>query len=453
MSNRMNIVIVGHVDHGKSTLIGRLLADTKSLPEGKLEQVKALCEKNSKPFEYAFLLDALQDEQDQGITIDTARVFFKSQKREYIIIDAPGHIEFLKNMISGASRADAAVLLIDAHEGIAENSKRHAYMLSLLGIKQIAVAVNKMDLVNYDQNIFNDIKTRFTIYLEQIEIEPTAFLPVSAREGINLNSDAFETDWFKGETLLGTLDSFEKEKDPEKNIFRMYLQGIYKFSGHNNKKRIYAGTINSGNINVGDEITFYPSGKTSQVNSIESFNTEQKFSAAAGEAIGLTLTEELYVQPTELVCKSSERSPHLTDKFKVNIFWMGRNPLEVNKEYKLKIGTQKITAEIVEIEDVINSSELVKIEGSEKVDKNEVAKCVIQTNVKLPFDVVDELEQTSRFVLVDEYDIAGGGIIVSAVDEVVKNNTSNKYSEFELSLNKLIREHFPHWQLAPLKGD
>ena len=154
MKERMNIVIVGHVDHGKSTLVGRLLADTNSLPNGKLEQVKKTCERNSKPFEYAFLLDALKDEQSQGITIDTARIFFKSPKREYIIIDAPGHIEFLKNMISGAARAEAAVLLIDANEGIAENSKRHAYMLSMLGIKQVVVAVNKMDLVSYDKNIF-----------------------------------------------------------------------------------------------------------------------------------------------------------------------------------------------------------------------------------------------------------------------------------------------------------
>src|SRR3954464_4967600 len=153
---RMNIVIVGHVDHGKSTVIGRLLADTHSLPDGKLEQVRAQCELNSKPFEYAFLLDALKDEQAQGITIDTARTFFKSGKRDYIIIDAPGHIEFLKNMVTGAARAEAAVLVIDAKEGIRENSKRHGYLLSMLGIKQIAVVVNKMDLVGYSKTAFED---------------------------------------------------------------------------------------------------------------------------------------------------------------------------------------------------------------------------------------------------------------------------------------------------------
>ena len=153
----MNIVIVGHVDHGKSTIIGRLLADTGSLPEGKLESVKEMCRRNSKPFEYAFLLDALKDEQAQGITIDSARCFFKTEKRNYIIIDAPGHIEFLKNMVTGAARAEAALIVIDAKEGVRENSKRHRYLLSMLGIKQITVLVNKMDLSDYSHTRFQEI--------------------------------------------------------------------------------------------------------------------------------------------------------------------------------------------------------------------------------------------------------------------------------------------------------
>src|SRR6056297_1145800 len=175
----MNLVFVGHVDHGKSTIIGRMLADTGSLPEGKLEQVKENCKRNSKPFEYAFLLDALKDEQSQGITIDSARVFFETDKRRYLILDAPGHIEFLKNMITGASRAEAACLVIDANEGIQENSKRHGYLLSMLGIKQIVVLVNKMDLVDYDKEIYKSIVNDYTDFLEEIDIEPKCFIPVS----------------------------------------------------------------------------------------------------------------------------------------------------------------------------------------------------------------------------------------------------------------------------------
>src|SRR5580765_7259701 len=167
-AEQMNIVIVGHVDHGKSTVVGRLFADTGSLPEGKLDAVRKECQRTGKPFEYAFLLDALSDEQDQGITIDTARSFFKTGKRDYIIIDAPGHIEFLKNMISGAARAEAAVLVIDAKEGVRENSRRHGYILSMLGIKEVIVCVNKMDLVKYDQDHFDAIEREYRGFLEGI---------------------------------------------------------------------------------------------------------------------------------------------------------------------------------------------------------------------------------------------------------------------------------------------
>src|SRR5210317_1708801 len=171
----MNIVVVGHVDHGKSTVVGRMLSDTDSLPEGKLEQVKENCKRNSKPFEYAFLLDALKDEQAQGITIDTARVFFSTKTRDYIILDAPGHIEFLKNMVTGASRAEAALLVIDADEGVQENSRRHGYMISMLGIKQIAVVINKMDLVDYSKDVFDKIVTEYTAFLNEINIKPVTF--------------------------------------------------------------------------------------------------------------------------------------------------------------------------------------------------------------------------------------------------------------------------------------
>ena len=453
MKERMNIVIVGHVDHGKSTLIGRLLADTGALPQGKLEQIKNLCERNSKPFEYAFLLDALKDEQSQGITIDTARIFFKSQKRDYIIIDAPGHIEFLKNMISGAARAEAALLLIDAHEGIAENSKRHAYMLSLLGIKQIAVVVNKMDLVGYSKSVFESVKENFTKHLHQVGIEPVAYIPTSAREGVNLNEHSELTPWYTGATLLEILDSFDKQKPSDEKRFRMFLQGIYKFAGHNNERRIFAGTINSGKISVGDEITFLPSGKKSTVRSIESFNTPVKQTAKAGEPVGFTLTEEVYVQPTELMFKEPEGTPKFADRFRVNIFWMGKNALSLNKKYKLKIGTQSVKAEIEEIEHVLNTAELQSFDKPLQVLRNEVAQCIIRTEKPVPFDLVGQDESTSRFVLVDYYDIAGGGIITSAVDGQNTSSGKVRIPEFEVALYKLIREHFPHWQLAPLEEE
>ena len=250
----VNIVFVGHVDHGKSTLIGRLLADTDSLPKGKLEQVKAVCAANAKPFEYAFLLDALKDEQSQGITIDTARCFFKTDKRHYIIIDAPGHIEFLKNMITGAARAEAGLLLIDAKEGVQENSRRHGFMLSLLGIKQIVVLVNKMDLVDYDQTVFNNIVEEYKQFLSEIKVDPIAFVPVSAFEGENLISNSDKMPWYQDKPVLDWIDSFQKEKEKKDKPFRLPVQDIYKFTESNDDRRIVAGSVLTGTAKVGDDV-------------------------------------------------------------------------------------------------------------------------------------------------------------------------------------------------------
>ena len=243
---RMNIVIVGHVDHGKSTVVGRLLADTGSLPDGKLDSVRAFCERNSRPFEYAFLLDALKDEQAQGITIDTARTFFKSGKRDYIIIDAPGHIEFLKNMVTGAARAESAVLVIDAKEGIRENSKRHGYLLSMLGIKQIAVVVNKMDLVDYSKTAFEDIRDEYIAFLARIGATPKFFIPISAFNGENLIAPSDKMPWYKGHDLLSAMDAFEKEPPKANQPFRMPIQDIYKFTSLGDDRRIVSGRVESG---------------------------------------------------------------------------------------------------------------------------------------------------------------------------------------------------------------
>src|SRR5271167_143270 len=269
---QMNVVIVGHVDHGKSTLVGRLLADTGSLPEGKLEAVRARCRQIAKPFEYAFLLDALKDEQAQGITIDTARSFFKSDKRDYIIIDAPGHIEFLKNMISGAARAEAAILLIDAHEGIKENSRRHGYMMRFLGIKNIAVCVNKMDLVNYDQKVFEQIKTDYTKFLKEIDLAPKAFIPIAAFHGDNMISLSKNMPWYKGGSVLDVLDSFEKAAPRDLLPFRMPVQDIYKFTEEGDERRIVAGRVETGSIKIGEEVILLPSGKKNRIKSVEYFN-------------------------------------------------------------------------------------------------------------------------------------------------------------------------------------
>lgn len=410
----MNVVFVGHVDHGKSTIIGRLLADTNSLPEGKLEQVKETCRRNSKPFEYAFLLDALKDEQSQGITIDSARCFFKSQKRNYIILDAPGHKEFLKNMITGAARAEAALLVIDASEGIQENSRRHGYMLAMLGIKQIAVLINKMDLVDYKKDVFDSIVAEYSEFLSQINLKPQAFIPVSGMQGDNIAFLSKRMPWYSGKTVLEMLDSFENEKLPEDKPFRMPVQDVYKFTKSGDNRRIVAGTIVTGKLCVGDEIVFYPSGKRSRVKTIEAFNSEPQKEATAGYATGFTMEEQVYVKRGEVACLANEKAPNIATRIMVSLFWLGREPMVRGKEYSLKLGTAKVGVKLEEVKLVLDSSTLERVH-KDKIERYDVAECILRTDKPIAFDLAHEINQTSRFVIVDNYQIAGGGIIHEAL--------------------------------------
>ena len=413
----MNIVIVGHVDHGKSTVIGRLLADTASLPEGKLEAVRELCRRTDKPFEYAFLLDALKDERSQGITIDTARCFFKTEKRKYIIIDAPGHIEFLKNMITGASRADAALLVIDAKEGICENSRRHGYMLSMLGIKQIAVLVNKLDLFDEGERrqAYNSIVSGYSKFLGEIKMYASRYIPISAALGENIAQRGKSMPWYEGETVLEVLDSFKESLQPDGLPMRMWVQDVYKFTSGNDNRRIVAGTISSGVLKVKDEIMFMPSGKKTFVKSIETFNEKPRTSVSSGYATGFCMSEQIYVKRGELITIIGQTPPKTGTRIKASVFWLGKEPLVANKAYKLKIGSAQRECKIEKIIKVLNAATL---ESSEKgqVKRHEVAECIIHLDRPSAFDVEASIPDTERFVIVDDYEISGGGIITGLLN-------------------------------------
>ena len=416
-AQRMNIVIVGHVDHGKSTVIGRLLADTHSLPEGKLEQVRAQCELNSRPFEYAFLLDALKDEQAQGITIDAARVFFKSRQRPYLILDAPGHIEFLKNMITGASRAEAALLVIDAAEGVQENSRRHGYMVSLLGLRQLAVVVNKMDLVKWDRAVYDRIVQEYGAFLDQVGIKPSAFIPVSGRGGDNIADRSANLSWYDGPTVLGALDAFHTEPPPVERSFRMAVQDVYKFTKQGDDRRIVAGTIDSGAVAVGDTVVFYPSGKKSRVKTIEAFNRPTQSRAVAGSQVGFTLQEQIYITRGELAALEREPRPQVTTRLRVSLFWLGKDPMVKRKEYLLKLGTMRVTMRLEEILRVMDASTLGPTEQAAAVQRHDVAECVLKLDRAIACDLAEDVASTSRFVIVDDYEIRGGGIVREALSD------------------------------------
>jgi len=413
---QMDIVVVGHVDHGKSTVIGRLMADTGSLPEGKLEQVKAMCERNARPFEYAFLLDALKSEQAQGITIDTARCFFKTAKRRYIIHDAPGHIEFLKNMVTGAARAEAALLVIDAHEGIQENSRRHGYILSMLGLRQVAVLVNKMDLVNYGCAVFERIREEYTEFLKGLGVNPLRFIPVSARDGVNISTRSPEMEWYDGPAVLKQVDEFVKFTGDADRPFRMPVQDIYKFTADGDDRRIIAGTVETGSLCVGDEVVFLPSGKSSTVKSIEAFAAAAPDKIRAGQAVGFTLDKQIYVKGGELAVRADESLSRTGVRFRANIFWMAHGPMVAEKRYKLKIGAARVPVELVEIRNILDASELSSLKGKGQIDRHDVGECVLETTRPVAFDLSKEIEKTARFVIVDNYEIVGCGIVLEQIE-------------------------------------
>ena len=416
-TQRMNIVIVGHVDHGKSTVIGRLLADTHSLPEGKLEQIRAQCELNSKPFEYAFLLDALKDEQAQGITIDAARVFFKSGVRPYLILDAPGHIEFLKNMITGAARAEAALLVIDAAEGVQENSRRHGYMVSMLGVRQLAVVVNKMDLVGWDRAVYERIVREYGAFLEQVGIRPSGFIPVSGRGGDNIADRSANLPWYDGPTVLDALDAFHSEPAPVNQPFRMPVQDVYKFTKQGDDRRIVSGTVDAGSMKVGDQVIFFPSGKRSRVKSIEGFNQAAQTRVEAGQAVGFTLQEQIYITRGEVATLEHEPRPQASTRLRVSLFWLGKEPMVKRKEYLLKLGTARVTARIEEVLRVMDASTLDTAEQRTAVQRHDVAECVLKLDRAIACDLAADIPTTSRFVIVDDFEIRGGGIVREALPD------------------------------------
>jgi bifunctional enzyme CysN/CysC len=403
---QFKIVVVGHVDHGKSTLIGRLLYDTGSLPPGKEEELRAASAKRGVAVEWSFLLDAFQAERDQAVTIDTTQIWFKTKARDYVIIDAPGHREFLKNMVSGAASADAAILVIDAVEGVREQSRRHGYLLHLLGIRQVAVVVNKMDLVDFNQSRFAEVSRDITEYLGEIGITPAFIVPISAREGDNIAGASQANRWYTGPTVLEALDRFHSVTMPLDQPLRFPIQDVYKFD----QRRILAGRVESGVLQVGDRLLFSPSNKVARVRSIEAWNVDSApVAARAGESVGITLDEQLFVERGELA-SHRQNPPQLTTVFRATLFWMGHDPLEIGKTYKLKLATQDARVTVQSIERIVDTDTLAGRSGA-VVERNAVAEVVLRSRRVLVLDEFRSITRTGRCVLVDGYDTVAGGVI------------------------------------------
>ncbi len=407
----LKIVFVGHVDHGKSTLIGRILHDTDSLPDGKIDMIKKACAAEGMEFEFAFLLDALLEEQKQNVTIDTTEIAFRTSRRNYVIIDAPGHKEFLKNMITGASRADAAVLVIAADEGVREQSRRHAYLLRLLGIKQLIVVVNKMDLAEFSEKRFAEVESEYRKFLIDLSLEVRAFIPTSAKTGENVARASEKIKWYRGPTVLEALDLFEPRKADVDLPLRFCVQDVYRFD----QRRIVAGRIETGTLRVGDGLVFSPANKSSVVATIERWNAPTDGAAMSGDSIGITLSEQIFVERGYVASHQSD-TPIETNRFHADLFWIVREPLRVGRLYNLRLATQEVKCQVVSIEQVMDSSTLeAKIDKCEQLERNEVGRLTIQTRGPLVIDNHERIPNLGRFVIVEEGGIRGGGTIFGGV--------------------------------------
>jgi bifunctional enzyme CysN/CysC len=405
---QVRIVIVGHVDHGKSTLVGRLLHETGSLPDGKLEMLKEVSARRGMPFEWSFLLDALQTERDQGITIDTTQIRFRTKSRDVILIDAPGHAEFLRNMITGASQADGAVLIIDALEGVRDQTRRHGYLLHLLGVKQVAVVVNKMDRVDFFAARFQEISDEISAHLIALGVTPTAVIPISARDGDGVSERTPRIGWYNGLTVVEALDALTPAHALDELALRLPVQAIYKFDD----RRIVAGRIESGQLGAGDEIVIMPAGKLAKIRSVESWPaTPVSGPQGAGRSVGITLDRELFIERGDVIGHVGT-APRDTRRIHARIFWLHDQPLKPGAAILLRLGTKETRATIVAIEKAVDPGDLASVE-TKAIARNHVGEIDISLAQPLAADTYADNPRTGRLVIEVNGRIAGGGLVLS----------------------------------------
>jgi bifunctional enzyme CysN/CysC len=405
---QVRIVIVGHVDHGKSTLVGRLLHETGSLPEGKLDMLKAVSARRGMPFEWSFLLDALQTERDQGITIDTTQIRFRTGSRDIVLIDAPGHAEFLRNMITGASQADGAVLIIDALEGVRDQTRRHGYLLHLLGIKQVAIVVNKMDRVDFSAARFKEISDEISAHLTGLGVTPSAVIPISARDGDGVAVRTPRIGWYDGPTVVEALDALEPARPLEQLALRLPVQAVYKFDD----RRIIAGRIESGHLATGDEIVIMPAGKIAKIKTVESWPvTPVKGRQGAGRSVGITLDRELFLERGDIIAHAGQ-SPRDTRRLRARIFWLHDQPLSKGEQILVRLGTREGRASVVAIEKAVDPGELSSHETT-SIARNHVGEIDISFSQPIAADAYADNPRTGRLVIEVNGRIAGGGLVLS----------------------------------------
>jgi len=410
------IVVVGHVDHGKSTLVGRLLHDTDSLTEGRLRQLATESTRRNLCDEWSFVLDSLQIERDQGITVDTTQIWFRSAKRRYVIIDAPGHAEFLRNMLTGASQADAAILVIDALQGLSEQTRRHALLLHLIGIRQLVVAVNKMDLIGHDPLRFAAAVAPIRAYLAQLGFDAPEIIPISARHGDNVVTRAPALAWFNGPTLIEALDALRAGHGAQGGPLRIPVQDVYR----RGDRRVVVGRVESGTVAAGDAVRVGP-GRTVRIAAFEEWGgATPRTRASAGDSVAFVLAEEAFVERGSVIT-AADAAPSEASLLAVRLFWLAAQPLRAGTRLRLRIATATCDAHVSAIERVFDLDS-ASDHPSEAVGSGEIATVALRLPTPIAADRFAENAALGRGVLSSDGRVVAGFVVEHVVQTAARRS-------------------------------
>jgi sulfate adenylyltransferase subunit 1 len=446
----LRFLTCGSVDDGKSTLIGRLLHDSKMIFEDQLAAITKDSKKSGTTgdkVDLALLVDGLQSEREQGITIDVAYRYFSTDKRKFIIADTPGHEQYTRNMVTGASNCDLAIILIDARAGVKTQTRRHSFLVSLLGIKHVIVAVNKMDLMDYSESVYEKIKADYLEFSKQLTIPDIQFIALSALDGDNVVNVSEKTPWYQGETLMNMLENIKVSHDYNLDDFRFPVQYVNR---PNLNFRGFAGTVVSGQISVGDKVTALPSGKQSTIKSIVSYEGEHE-SVHTPLTTTLTLTDEIDISRGDMLVKS-DNLPLQSNAYRTNLVWMAEEPLMPNKQYGFKFATKFVSGSVTDIEYQIDVNSL-EHKPALRLNLNEIAVGSIKLTQPVACDAYTKNRTTGAFIIIDRLTngTVGAGMIIDVTKDA-GSETKGQFSEFELELNTLVRKHFPHWNATDISN-
>lgn len=415
----LRFTTAGSVDDGKSTLIGRLLYDSKSIFEDQLEAVKTASERlGNEEINLALLTDGLRAEREQGITIDVAYRYFATPKRKFIIADTPGHIEYTRNMVTGASTADAAIILVDSRNGIIEQTKRHSYVASLLQIDNVILAVNKMDLVEYDEDVFERIKTEYSHIAEKLKLKNVHYIPISARDGDNVVNRSENTTWYKGKTLLQLLETLPVKEDLGKLPVRFPIQYVIRPQSDDfHDYRAYAGRLASGQIKVGDKVTILPSFSESTVKAIDEADISLN-EAFAPQSVAIRLNDNVDASRGDMIVRS-DNLPTIDANISLLVCWLNHRPLSIGAKYIIRHTSDEVFGIIKDVYFKVNINTLENITDDKTVKMNDIAHIQIKTSKPLKYDLYAENRITGSLVIINEatLETVGAGMIVKSLEE------------------------------------